>query len=297
MGRYRSSIALAGSGLLIAIFLIAKGPTLGDKGAGPLRAAAESLEYQAARAGRRRRGARDDARAAAAPVVGGRHRRRDGARPDHRRARLSRAARRGDRARADRQEVRTRGHAAARAAHGGALDAHDAPGAARHRRGRRAAGRLGRLPSSRASAPTPSPARWSWRAAWTSPRAADQLIRAGIAARIVTADGSATLTEVPALAREPETIIPIGTSSGMRLAGPAAGAQARRLDRARHLRSFDLGRRRGAGGAARRAARRRAAAGRARTASRPATSSPTPRRCWTCWSPSATSPPRRTAFT
>ena len=44
MARYRSSIALAGSGLLIAIFLIAKGPTLGDKGAGSLRAAVETLD-------------------------------------------------------------------------------------------------------------------------------------------------------------------------------------------------------------------------------------------------------------
>jgi hypothetical protein len=53
--------------------------------------------------------------------------------------------------------------------------------------------------------------------------AADQLIRAGIAARLITAEGSATLTEVPALAREPETIIPIGTSSGMQLAGRLPG--------------------------------------------------------------------------
>jgi len=53
--------------------------------------------------------------------------------------------------------------------------------------------------------------------------AADQLIRAGVAARVITAQGSATLTEVPALAREPETIIPIGTSSGMQLAGRLPG--------------------------------------------------------------------------
>jgi hypothetical protein len=44
VGRYRSSIALAGGGLLISVFLIAKGPKLGDKGAAPLRAIAGDLD-------------------------------------------------------------------------------------------------------------------------------------------------------------------------------------------------------------------------------------------------------------
>jgi hypothetical protein len=54
----------------------------------------------------------------------------------------------------------------------------------------------------------------------------DQLIRAGIAARVITPDGSATLTEVPALARQPETILPIGASGGMRLAGRLPGRKS-----------------------------------------------------------------------
>jgi hypothetical protein len=53
--------------------------------------------------------------------------------------------------------------------------------------------------------------------------AADLLIRAGIPARIVTSDGSATLTEVPALTHQAETVIPIGTSGALRLAGRLPG--------------------------------------------------------------------------
>ena len=46
MGRYRSSITLAGAGLLISVFLIARGPRLGDKGGAPLRAAAADLDMK-----------------------------------------------------------------------------------------------------------------------------------------------------------------------------------------------------------------------------------------------------------
>jgi hypothetical protein len=44
VGRYRFSIALAASGLLISVFLIVRGPKLGDKGAGAARAVAADLD-------------------------------------------------------------------------------------------------------------------------------------------------------------------------------------------------------------------------------------------------------------
>ena len=46
MGRYLSSITLAGAGLLISLLLVAKGPRWGDKGAAPLRAAATDLDMK-----------------------------------------------------------------------------------------------------------------------------------------------------------------------------------------------------------------------------------------------------------
>jgi hypothetical protein len=46
VGRYRFSIALAASGLLISVFLVVKGPRLGDKGAGSLRAVAADLDIR-----------------------------------------------------------------------------------------------------------------------------------------------------------------------------------------------------------------------------------------------------------
>jgi hypothetical protein len=46
VGRYRSSIALAGIGLLISILLIARGPDMGEKGAATLRAAAADLDMK-----------------------------------------------------------------------------------------------------------------------------------------------------------------------------------------------------------------------------------------------------------
>ena len=46
MGRYRFSIALAASGLLISVFLIVRGPRLGDKGGGSLRAVAADLDIR-----------------------------------------------------------------------------------------------------------------------------------------------------------------------------------------------------------------------------------------------------------
>ena len=46
MGRYRFSIALAASGVLISVFLIVRGPRLGDKGAASLRAVAADLDMR-----------------------------------------------------------------------------------------------------------------------------------------------------------------------------------------------------------------------------------------------------------
>ena len=46
MARYRSSIALAGGGLLISALLIIRGPKLGDHGAGPVRAVAADLDMR-----------------------------------------------------------------------------------------------------------------------------------------------------------------------------------------------------------------------------------------------------------
>lgn len=46
-----------------------------------------------------------------------------------------------------------------------------------------------------------------------------QLIRDGIAARLVTARGSLTLTEIPSLARQPEVTVLIGRTTSVRLVG------------------------------------------------------------------------------
>ena len=45
----------------------------------------------------------------------------------------------------------------------------------------------------------------------------DQLIRAGIAARLVTSNGSITLTESPGLTQQPEVTVPVGAMSPLRL--------------------------------------------------------------------------------
>ena len=221
MARYRSSIALAGSGLLIAIFLIAKGPTLGDKGAGPLRTAAERLDIK-----QRELAAAVEARATTLAQL----------------PRLSWAVATDEETvrdlttdelgfRTQPGEVIALAQIDKKSGHSVTL-LHAPPAAALwtpSAPGLHAIVVGGELLIASVAAVEPRERADAVAGALVVARrldvaaAADQLIRAGIAARIITADGSATLTEVPALAREPETIIPIGTSSGMRLAGRLPG--------------------------------------------------------------------------
>ena len=225
MARYRSSIALAGSGLLIAIFLIAKGPTLGDKGAGSLRAAVETLDTK-----QRELAAAVEARAT---TLGQLPRLAWAVATDEETVRDLTTDELGFRAQAGEMialaqidkasgRVVTLLHAPPTAVLGAPLTK---PGAHAIVVGGEllVAWVVAVEPRERADAVT---------GALVVARkldvsgAADQLIRAGIAARAVTSDGSATLTEVPALARQPETIIPIGTSSGMSLAARLPGRRS-----------------------------------------------------------------------
>jgi hypothetical protein len=216
VGRYRSSIALAGSGLLIAIFLIAKGPTLGDKGTGPLRAAAEGLDTK-----QRELAAAVEARATTLAQL----------------PRLAWAVATDEETvrdlTTDELGFRTQpGEMIALAqidkASGRAVTLLHAPPTATLGAPLTAAGAHaiivgGELLVARVVAVEPRERTDAVTGALVVARkldvsgAADQLIRAGIAARIVTSDGSATLTEVPALARQPEITISIGASSGMSL--------------------------------------------------------------------------------
>ena len=221
MGRYRSSIALAGSGLLIAIFLIAKGPTLGDKGAAPLRAAAENLDTKA-----RELAAAVEARAttlAQLPRLSWAVATDEETVRDLTTDELGFRAQPGEviaLAQIDKKsgQAVTLLHAPPTAA----LAVPSAPGVHALVVG-------GELLVASVATVEPRERTDAVRGALVVARrlevaaAADQLIRAGIAARILTADGSATLTEVPALAHEPETIIPIGATGTMRLGGRLPG--------------------------------------------------------------------------
>jgi hypothetical protein len=207
--------------LLIAIFLIAKGPTLGDKGAGPLRAAAESLDTK-----QRELAAAVEARASTLAQL----------------PRLSWAVATDEETvrdlttdelgfRAQPGEVIAVAQIDKKSGHSVTL-LHAPPAAALwtpSSPGLHAIVVGGELLVASVATVEPRERADAVTGALVVARrldvtgAADQLIRAGIAARIITAEGSATLTEVPALAREPETIIPIGTSSGMQLAGRLPG--------------------------------------------------------------------------
>ncbi len=222
MGRYRSSIALAGSGLLIAVFLIVRGPTLGDKGAGPLRAAADNLDTK-----QRELAAAVEARAttlAQLPRLSWAVATDEETVRDLTTDELGFRAQAGEMialAQIDKKtgHVVTLLHAPATATLGTPLTT---PGAHAIVVG-------GELLIASVAAVEPRERVDAVSGALVVARrldvtgAADQLIRAGIAARVITADGSATLTEVPALAREAETIVPIGAASTMRLAGRLPG--------------------------------------------------------------------------
>jgi hypothetical protein len=221
VGRFRSSIALAGSGLLIAIFLIAKGPTLGDKGAGPLRAAAENLDTK-----QRELAAAVEARATTLAQL---PRLSWAVATDEETVRDLTTDELGFRAQpgeviALAQINKKSGHAVTllHAPPTAALATPSTPGIHALVAG-------GELLVASVAAVEPRERADAVTGALVVARrlevvtAADQLIRAGIAARIITADGSATLTEVPALAHEPEAVIPIGTSGTMQLAGRLPG--------------------------------------------------------------------------
>jgi hypothetical protein len=221
VGRYRSSIALAGSGLLISVFLIAKGPTLGDKGTAPLRTAAETLDLA-----QRELAAAVEARATTLAQL---PRLAWAVATDEETVRDLTTDELGFRtqpgevialAQIDKKtgKIVTLLRAPASAVLGSPLTA---PGAHPIVLGDEllVAWVVNVEPRERADAVT---------GALVVARrldvsgAADQLIRAGIAARIIAPAGSATLTEVPALARQPETVLPIG-ASGMRIAGRLPG--------------------------------------------------------------------------
>ena len=221
MGRFRSSIALAGSGLLIAIFLIAKGPTLGDKGAGPLRTAAESLDIK-----QRELAAAVEARASTLAQL---PRLAWAVATDEETVRDLTTDELGFRTQpgeviALAQIDKKSGHTVTllHAPPAAVLKVPSSPGLHAIVVG-------GELLIASVAAVEPRERADAVTGALVVARrldvtaASDQLIRAGIAARIITTDGSATLTEVPALAREPETILPIGTSSGMQLGGRLPG--------------------------------------------------------------------------
>ena len=224
MGRYRSSIALAGSGLLISIFLIAKGPALSDKGTAPLRAAAETLDLK-----QRELAAAVEARATTLAQL---PRLAWAVATDEETVRDLTTDELGFRtqpgevialAQIDKKsgQVITLLHAPAAAVLGTPLIA---PGAHPIVLGGEVlmAWVVSVEPRERADA-VGGALVVARRLDVTG--AADQLIRAGVAARIIAPDGSATLTEVPALARQPETMLPIG-ASGMRIAGRLPGRKS-----------------------------------------------------------------------
>ncbi len=210
---------------MIAIFLIAKGPTLGDKGAGPLRAAAETLDTK-----QRELAAAVEARATTLAQL----------------PRLAWAVA------TDEETVRdlTTDELGFRAQPGELIALAQIDKASG-----RAVTLLHAPPTATLGAPLTAPGAHAIvvggellvaRVVTVEPReradavtgalvvarkldvtgASDQLIRAGIAARIVTSDGSATLTEVPSLARLPETTVAIGASSGMSLAARLPGRRS-----------------------------------------------------------------------
>jgi hypothetical protein len=211
--------------LLIAIFLIAKGPTLGDKGAGPLRAAAETLDTK-----QRELAAAVEARAttlAQLPRLAWAVATDEETVRDLTTDELGFRAQPGEMialAQIDRASGRavTLLHAPPTATLGAPLTA----------LGAHAIVVGGELLVARVVTVEPRERADAVTGALVVARkldvtgASDQLIRAGIAARIVTSDGSATLTEVPALARQPETTIAIGASSGMSLAARLPGRRS-----------------------------------------------------------------------
>ena len=223
MGRYRSSIALAGSGLLISVFLMVRGPTLGDKGAAPLRAAADDLDVK-----QRELGAAVEARAttlAQLPRLAWAVATDEETVRDLTTDELGFRAQPGELIALVQIDKKT-GHVATllRAPPTAALGAPlTAPGAHALIVG-------GELLVARVVSVEPRERVDAVRGALMVARrldvagAADHLIRAGIAARILTRDGAATLTEVPALARQPETVVPIGAATtGLQLAGRLPG--------------------------------------------------------------------------
>jgi len=217
VGRYRFSIALAASGLLISVFLIVRGPRLGDKGGGSLRAVAADLDIR-----QRELAAAVEARALTLAQL----------------PRLSWAVA------TDEETVRdlTPDELGFRAQPGELIAVAQID---------KASGRattLLRVPATAAlQAPLASNGpRWlvsggdllvasvvaiepreraeAIRGALIVARrldvegVSDQLIRAGIAARLVTPDGpAAVLTVVPALERQPQTVVPVGAPGGLRL--------------------------------------------------------------------------------
>ena len=218
MGRYRSSIILAGAGLLISVFLIAKGPRLGDKGAAPLRAAAADLDMK-----QRELFAAVEARATTLAQL----------------PRLSWAVA------TDEATVRdlTPDELGFRVQPGELIEV------AQIQKATAQVTPLLRVPATASlSAPMTSngpcvlvsgdqlliaavvgiePREHNdvLRGALVVARRMDleptisQLIRAGVAARLVTANGSLTLTEVPRLGRQPEITVAVGPSGSLRLVG------------------------------------------------------------------------------
>ena len=217
MGRYRSSIALAGSGLLISVFLIARGPKLGDKGAAPLRAVAGDLDIR-----QRELAAAVEARATTLAQL----------------PRLAWAVA------TDEETVRdlTPDELGFRTQPGelialAQIDNKTAkastllrvpPTASLHapltELGPRVLVSGGDLLVASVVGIEPRERADAVRGALVVARrldlaeASDRLIRAGIAAHILAPDGSVvTLTEVPALAHQPETTVPIGSAARLRL--------------------------------------------------------------------------------
>ncbi len=221
MGRYRSSIALAGSGLIISVFLIVKGPSFGDKGTAPLKAAAETLDLR-----QRELAAAVEARATTLAQL----------------PRLAWAVA------TDEETVRdlTTDELGFRTQPGEVISL-----AQIDKRSGKIVTLLHAPPSAVLGTPLTAPGAdpiviaGELMMAWVvnvEPReradavsgallvarkldvagASDQLIRAGVAARILAPDGAATLTEVPALAHQPEVVLPIGASR-MRIAARLPG--------------------------------------------------------------------------
>jgi len=217
VGRYRFSIALAASGLLISVFLVVRGPKLGDKGAVSLRAVAADLDIR-----QRELAAAVAARAmtlAQLPrlswaVATDEETVRD-LTPDE----LGFRAQPGEMiALAQIDKVSGRATTLLRVPATAALQAPMTSNGARFLTAGNdllVASVVAVEPRERADA---------IRGALIVARrleveaAADQLIRAGIAARLLTADGQgAVLTVVPALERQPQTAVPVGAPGGLRI--------------------------------------------------------------------------------